>query len=140
VRRGLLSFAAALVLFGCGGEIGDLAENSTGFDALVNATPERVQPGQWVKFEVQVKSRFPRPVEVNMTLRLVEDATNKVIFTKNWGTMHFESAEVYNITQSFLSATDTGRTAHRVELEAVSIETGEVVWTDTALTIIEFGT
>jgi hypothetical protein len=93
-----------------------------------------------VKFEVQVKSRFTTPVEVNHTLRMVEDATNKVVFTKDWGTVHFEAAEAYTITQNYLTATDTGRIPHRVELEAISTQTGEVVWTDTALTIIEFGT
>jgi hypothetical protein len=131
---------AALSLTGCGGEIGAVSESSTGFAALVNATPERVQPGQWVRFEVQVTSKYSKPVVVNLALRMVEDSTNKVVFTQKWDGVHFESAEVYNITQNYLSATDTGRIPHRVELEARSVETGEVVWADAALTIVEFGT
>lgn len=140
MRRGLFSIAVALALVGCGGEIGELPQPLTGFDAAVNATPYKVQPGQWVRFELQMKSRFKTPVEVNLALRLVEDATNKVVFTQRWEKVHFEADEVYNITQNYLSATDTGRTAHRVELEATAVDTGEVVWTQSAATFIEFGT
>jgi hypothetical protein len=139
VMRGMIIVVGALSLFGCGGEIGQLPETSTGFDALVNATPERVQPGQWVRFEVQVKSKYQQAVVVNLALRLVEDSTNKVVFTQKWDGIHFQTAEVYNLTQNYLSATDTGRIPHRVELEARSVETGEVVWSDSATTIIEFG-
>lgn len=130
----------ALGLSACGGEISDLPGPITGFDALVSATPDKVQPGQWVRFELQMKSRFKTPVVVNLALRLVEDATNKVVFIQRWEKVHFEADEVYNITQNYLSATDTGRTPHRVELEATSVDTGEVVWTESALTFVEFGT
>jgi hypothetical protein len=141
VRRGLLIIAAATALFGCGGEIGAVDEKYTeSFDAVVQATPEKVQPGQWVKFQLQVTNKFSKPMQVDLFLRLVEDATNKVVFTQRWESVRFELDEVYNISQNYLSATDTKRTLHRVELEARSVETGEVVWTDVGATIIEFGT
>jgi hypothetical protein len=141
VRRGLLIIAAATALFGCGGEIGSFDEKYTeSFDAVVMATPEKVQPGQWVKFQLQVTNKFSKPMQVDLFLRLVEDATNKVVFTQRWESVRFELDEVYNISQNYLSATDTKRTMHRVELEARSVETGEVVWTDVGATIVEFGT
>ena len=133
---------AVLGLFGCGGQIGQLPDETQGygFEALVNATPGRVQPGQWVKFEVQLKSESNRPVDVNLTLRLVEDASRKVIYTQKWEAVHFELGEVYNLTQNYLTATDTGRVGHHVEMEARTVDTDEVVWTNMDLTRIEFGT
>ena len=141
MRRGLLIIATALALLGCGGQIGDVdAKYTESFDAVVHATPEKVQPGQWVKFQLQVTNKFSKPMQVDLFLRLVEDETNKVVFTQKWEGVRFELDEVYNISQNYLSATDTRRTVHRVELEARSIETGDVVWTDVGATIVEFGT
>lgn len=141
MRRGLLIWIAALGLLGCGAEIGHLPDDKGyGFEAQVNATPERVQPGQWVKFEVQLRSASNRPVDVALTLRLVEDLTGKVVFIQSWEGLHFELGEVYKITQNYLTATDTARAGHHVELEARETETGEVVWSNQDATRLEFGT
>ena len=136
--RGILFLMVAGALVACGGEAGQLSDHAETFDALVTTSPKQVQPGQWVKFEMQMKSDFSRQMKVNLTLKLVEDFNSKLVYTHRWEGVSFDVGEVYNITDNYLTATDTTRTAHHVELEATDVDTGDVVWTDSGAGTVQF--
>lgn len=131
-----------MVVSGCGAEIGALPGDDVryGFVGSADATPEVLQPGQVVNFQVHLTSVSNAAVLTDVTLRLVALGTGKVELTQTWRGVRFEPEQVYELRHTFLSATDTGRVVHRVEIEVRDAETGEQLYLAPDVTHVEFGT
>lgn len=126
-----------VALSGCLGTASELPEDGAhyDFDTTISVLTAQPQAGRQLSFNLEISSHSDTLVTVDILLRVL-NPDDKIIHTETWSAVVFHPEEIWNLTQGFITASDD-RGPLRIEVLVLDHETGEELWRERELTLVE---
>ncbi len=125
-----------LTLAGCSGGVGELGSDAVSykFGATVAVNPTQPLPNRRVSFNLEVTSASNRPVNADITLKVVSKE-NETMYESVWADVYFHESEVWNLTQGFLPHADAARKPWAVRILVKHRNSNEVLFNESIATL-----